>query len=51
MAAHYRRVLEIVSNTEAGTTSARTRWREYKQQGFELAGHDLGGRPPHGDGG
>lgn len=44
MAAHYARILEIVSTSEDDTASARARWREYKQQGYEVVGHDLATR-------
>ncbi len=44
MAAQYQRILEIVAADDADTTAARTRWREYKQLGFEVVGHDLASR-------
>jgi len=44
MARQYQRVLEIVSTSETDTAAARHRWRQYKQLGFELVGHDLATR-------
>lgn len=44
MAGQYQRILEIVSTSEDDTAAARVRWREYKQLGFELVGHDLATR-------
>lgn len=44
MAAQYQRILEIISSSDEDTASARARWREYKQLGFELVGHDLATR-------
>lgn len=44
MAAQYQRILEIISTGDADTAAARVRWREYKQLGFEVVGHDLATR-------
>lgn len=37
----FSRILEIVSNQEKDKQSARQRWRNYQQQGYELRGHNL----------
>lgn len=44
MAGSFKRILEIVSQDEADVAAARARWRLYKQQGFEVVGHDLNTR-------
>ena len=36
------RILEIVSNDEADKQAARTRWRHYQQQGYQVHAHQIG---------
>jgi len=37
----FERILEVVSRDEADVLTARTRWRNYQQQGCTLRSHDL----------
>ncbi len=39
--AHFDRVIEVVSQDETDRLSARVRWKQYTEQGFEIVRHDL----------
>lgn len=38
---HFRQLVEIVADDEAGRAAARARWRLYKERGFNVTPHDM----------
>ncbi len=40
-AEHYARVAEIVAQDDESRTSGRTRFRQYRERGFELKSHEI----------
>jgi DNA polymerase-3 subunit chi len=40
----FERLLEVVAQDDAGRSSARERYRYYRDRGYKIADHDLAGR-------